>query len=86
MKCPQCSGRLLSKIVRECKREVYRRRYCRDCGAGVTTLERVVILDRGYRAMLDVQSRAATTKGDWWNPAPPMLIKPEKRTVRGMGA
>ena len=69
MKCPSCkTGLLLSKIVRERTGEVYRRRYCNQCGAGVTTLERIVQLNAGTRAAKDIQARAAFNKGNWWNP------------------
>ena len=68
MRCPVCSGRLISKIVRERQGEVYRRRYCKDCRGGVTTLERIVELNRGNRAYLDITARASFNRGNWWNP------------------
>ena len=78
MKCT-CSGRLLSKIVRERAGEVYRRRYCKDCGRGVTTLERIVYLNAGSRAAKDITARSAFDKGNWWNPAPPAI---NRRSVK----
>ncbi len=77
MKCPkkECGGRLLSKIVREREGEVYRRRYCDKCKCGVTTLERVVTLNSGNRARLDIGARRVFDKGNWWEPRAPEVRK-----------
>jgi len=70
----------MSKIVRERAGEVYRRRYCDNCGQGHTTLERVVKLNQGARAERDIGARAVFNPGQWWRPdAPPARAK---RTVR----
>lgn len=74
MKCPTCkTGRLISKIVRERAGEVYRRRYCQQCRAGHTTLERFVRLNAGSRARMDIGARAVFNPGQWWKPDLPAL-------------
>ena len=82
MKCPTCkTGRLLSKIVRERRKEVYRRRYCNNagCGAHHTTLERLVTLSAGARAERDIEARASFDPGQWWKPDRPPNHSPRRK-------
>ena len=82
MRCPTCkTGRLISKIVRERAGEVYRRRYCNECPAHHTTLERVVTLNAGARAERDINARREFNPSQWWNPDI-ASIDPEMRAAK----